>query len=156
MPDAPRPQMTDVTRALAHLADRVLVHRSAGLEPYVAHTLKLALQELELHIPGLDAPPNADAAKAFSQASEASLARGDERDALAYALRGLSCSPHDPGLHYLAASASIELGGIETALRLLYHTLWIHPGHVTARRDLDALRSFLEGDERDEREDRAA
>ena len=42
MPDAPRPQMTDVTRALAHLADRVLVHRSAGLEPYVAHTLKLA------------------------------------------------------------------------------------------------------------------
>ena len=83
MPDAPRPQMTDVTRALAHLADRVLVHRSAGLEPYVAHTLKLALQELELHIPGLDTPPNADAAKAFAQAAETSLSRGDERDALA-------------------------------------------------------------------------
>jgi tetratricopeptide (TPR) repeat protein len=148
--------MTDVTRALAHLADRVLVHRSAGLEPYVAHTLKLALQELELHIPGLEAPPNADAAKAFMQAAETSLSRGDERDALAYALRGLSCSPHDPALHYLAASACIELGGVETALRLLYHTLWIHPGHANARRDLEALRAFLEGDEADDRDDRAA
>jgi len=122
----------------------------------VAHTLKLALQELELHIPGLDTPPNADAAKAFAQAAETSLSRGGERDALAYALRGLSCSPHDPTLHYLAASACIELGGVETALRLLYHTLWIHPGHLNARRDLDALRSFLEGDEGEDREDRAA
>ena len=156
MPDAPRPQMTDVTRALAHLADRVLVHRAAGLEAYVAHTLKLALQELELHIPGLEPPPNADAAKAFAQASETALSRGDERDALAYALRGLSCSPHDPGLCYLAASACIELGGIETALRLLYHTLWIHPGHLNARRDLEALRAFMEGEETDQSDDRAA
>jgi hypothetical protein len=145
--------MTDVTRALAHLADRVLVHRSAGLEPYVAHTLKLALQELELHIPGLDTPPNADAAKAFAQASEASLSRGDERDALAYALRGLSCSPHEPNLCYLAAAACLELGGVESAMRLLYHTLWIHPGHTAARRDLDALKAFMEGEEG---EDKAA
>jgi hypothetical protein len=48
------------------------------------------------------------------------------------------------------------LGGVETALRLLYHTLWIHPGHLNARRDLDALKSFLEGDEGEDREDRAA
>jgi len=156
VPDAPRPQLTDVTRALAHLADRVLVHRAAGLEAYVAHTLKLALQELELHIPGLEPPPNPDAAKAFAQAAETSLSRGDERDALAYALRGLSCSPHDPVLCYQAACACIELGGVETALRLLYHTLWIHPGHANARRDLEALRSFLEGEEGEEREDRAA
>ena len=59
-------------------------------------------------------------------------------------------------LCYQAACACIELGGVETALRLLYHTLWIHPGHANARRDLEALRSFLEGEEGEEREDRAA
>ena len=63
------------------------------------------------------------------------------------ALRGLACAPHDPQLFYLSASACFELGAVEDALRLLYHTLWIHPGHRLARTDLEALTAFLDGSE---------
>ena len=144
MTDSPRPTLSDVTRALAHLADRVLVRKSLGLEPYVEHTLKLAIGELELLIPGLDPVPNAEAARAFAQAAGTALEGGDEREALSYALRGLSCSPHDPVLWYHAGAASIELGSLEVAMRLLWHALWIHPGYAAARRDLDAITSFYD------------
>ena len=144
MTDSPRPTLNDVTRALAHLADRVLTHHSAGLEPYVAHTLKLVMGELELLIPGLDPAPNAEAARAFAEAAEIALREGEEREALSYALRGLSCSPHDPVLWYRAGSACVEVGGMEIALRLLWHALWIHPGYADAQRDLVALTSFFD------------
>ncbi len=144
MTDVPRPTLSDVTRALAHLADRVLTRRSLGVEPYVAHTLKLAIGELELLIPGLDPAPNAEAGRAFAEAAEIALRDGDERESLSYALRGLSCSPHDPVLWYRAGSACVELGSLEIALRLLWHALWIHPGYLDARRDLDALTSFFD------------
>ncbi len=142
--DSPRPALSDVTRALAHLADRVLVRKPLGLEPYVAHTLKLVINELELLIPGLELPPNAEAARAFADASEVALRSGDEREALSYALRGLSCSPHDPVLWYLAGAACIEVGSLEMAMRLLWHALWIHPGYPAARRDLEALTGFFD------------
>jgi len=160
--DSPHPTLSDVTRALAHLADRVLVRKSLGLEPYVVHTLKLVLNELELLIPGLDPVPNAEAARAFADAAEIALRNGDEREALSYALRGLSCSPHDPMLWYFAGSACIEVGSLEIAMRLLWHALWIHPGYEAARRDLEALTSFFDptdGDRPEEdlsEEDRAA
>lgn len=144
MSDSARPTLSDVTRALAHLADRVLARRTPGLEPYVAHTLKLAIGELERLIPGLEPAPNAEAAKAFAEAAEVALGEGDEREALSYALRGLSCSPHDPVLWYRAGAACVEMGGVELALRLMWHSLWIHPGYADARRDLDALTSFFE------------
>jgi hypothetical protein len=54
-------------------------------------------------------------------------------------------------LWYVAASACFELGGVEDALRLLYHTLWIHPGHRAARDDLQALTAFFEGNDEEER-----
>ena len=98
VPDMPRPTLNELTRALAHLADRVLTRREPGLEPYMVHTLKLALGELEMLIPGLDPVPNAEAAKAFTEAAEVALQDGEEHEALSYALRGLSCSPHDPVL----------------------------------------------------------
>jgi len=142
--DSPRPALSDVTRALAHLADRVLVRKPLGLEPYVAHTLKLVINELELLIPGLDVPPNAEAARAFAEAAVTALQSGDEREALSYALRGLSCSPHDPLLWYLAGSACIEVGSVEMAMRLLWHALWIHPGYPDARRDLESLTCFFD------------
>ena len=147
MTDSPRPTLSDVTRALAHLADRVLTRKTPGLEPYVAHTLKLVMGELELLIPGLDSAPNAEAARAFAEAAEIALRDGDEREALSYALRGLSCSPHDPVLWYYAGSACVEVGGLEMALRLLWHALWIHPGYADARRDLDSLTSFFDAGE---------
>jgi hypothetical protein len=142
--DVPRPTLSDVTRALAHLADRVLTRQALGVEPYVAHSLKLVIGELELLIPGLDPAPNAEAGRAFAEAAEIALRDGDEREALSYALRGLSCSPHDPVLWYRAGSACVELGSLEIALRLLWHALWIHPGYTDARRDLDALTSFFD------------
>ncbi len=144
MSDSPRPTLSDVTRALAHLADRVLTRKAPGLEPYVAHTLKLVIGERERLIPGLEPAPNAEAARAFSEAAEVALGEGDEREALSYALRGLSCSPHDPVLWYRAGAACVETGGIEIALRLMWHALWIHPGYADARRDLDALTSFFD------------
>ena len=144
MTDSPRPALSDVTRALAHLADRVLVRKPLGLEPYVAHTLKLVMNELEQLIPGLDPAPNAEAARAFAEAAEVALRNGDEREALSYTLRGLSCSPHDPVLWYLAGSACIEVGSVEMAMRLLWHALWIHPGYPAARRDLEALTGFFD------------
>ena len=147
MTDSPRPTLNDVTRALAHLADRVLTHKSVGLEPYVAHTLKLVMGELELLIPGLDPAPNAEAARAFAEAAEIALREGEEREALSYALRGLSCSPHDPVLWYQAGSACVEVGSLEMALRVLWHALWINPGYADAHRDLAALTSFFDAGE---------
>ena len=166
--EMPRPTLSEVTRALAHLADRVLTRRAPGLEPYMAHTLKLAIGELEMLIPGLDPAPNAEAARAFTEAAEAALQDGEEHEALSYALRGLSCSPHDPVLWYLAGSACVEVGSLEMALRLMWHALWIHPGYADAQRDLDALTSFFDhgediptedlraADEADGEEERAA
>ena len=147
MTDLPRPTLNDVTRALAHLADRVLTRKSLGLEPYVSHTLKLVMGELEMLIPGLDPAPNAEAARAFADAAEIALRDGDEREALSYALRGLSCSPHDPVLWYRAGSACVEAGDLEMAMRLFWHALWINPGYEAAYRDLDSLTSFFDGGE---------
>lgn len=147
MSEAARPQLSDITRALTQMADRVLASRKAGLEPYVSGTLKLVLRELETWIPGLEPPPNPDAARAFAEATEIALRDGDAREAFSYALRGLSCAPHHPHLWYLAGAACVEVGGIEPAMRMMQHALWIHPGHRDARRDLEALTSFLDGHE---------
>ena len=68
----------------------------------------------------------------------------DAREALSRALRGLSFSPHHPGLYYVAATACFEYGAVEDAIRLLRHTLWIHPGHAAARRDLESLSAYLQ------------
>ena len=59
-------------------------------------------------------------------------------------LRGLSFAPHHPGLFFVIASACFEFGAVEDAIRLLRHTLWIHPGHTAARRDLESLNSYLQ------------
>jgi hypothetical protein len=136
--------LDDITRALADLADRVTEARSGPLEPYVHQNLRDIVFHLELHIPGLEPAPDADAANALGRAAQAALERGDEREALARGLRGLSFSPHDPNLFYCVASACFEFGAIELALRVLYHTLWIHPGHRAARADLMSLSAFLD------------
>ena len=150
MPDSSHPTILDITLALARLADRVADSKISGVEPYVSFTLRRALAELELHIPGLEPAPDTQAAEMFACSSEHALADGEDREALSRALRGLACAPHHPHLHYLAASACFELGAVEDALRLLYHALWIHPGHRQARQDLDALTAFLEGPEEEE------
>jgi hypothetical protein len=147
------PTQDDITRALAGLADRVSISTSDLLDPYVFQALRDVAYHLELHIPGLEPPPDAEAAEALTRAAQLALDRGNEREALSRALRGLSFAPHDPGLFYLAASACFELGSVELALRLLYHTLWIHPGHHAARADLESLTAFLEDNDE---EDRAA
>ncbi|HTM57535.1 MAG TPA: hypothetical protein VL123_03895 [Candidatus Udaeobacter sp.] len=147
MPDSSHPSILDITLALSRLADRVSDSDTPVVEPYVTFTLRRALAELELHIPGLDPPPDPDSAEHFRQSAEHALEDGDDREALSRALRGLACAPHDPQLFYLAASACFEMGAVEDALRLLYHTLWIHPGHRLARTDLEALTAFLDGSE---------
>jgi hypothetical protein len=145
--ESSHPSILDITLALSRLADRVSDCDAPGVEPYVTFTVRRAISELEQHIPGLEPPPDAESADHFRRSAERALEEGDDREALSRALRGLACSPHDPQLFYLAASACFEMGAVEDALRLLYHTLWIHPGHRLARTDLEALTAFLDGNE---------
>ena len=151
MSDSPRPSLSEITRALAALADRVTESDEAPPEPFVSERLRAAVLALQGFIPGLDPAPDVEAARGMLQSAERALQRGDGREGLARALRGLSYAPHHPGLWYVAASACFELGGVEDALRLLYHTLWIHPGHRAARDDLQALTAFFEGNDEGER-----
>ena len=144
MAESWQPTLNDLTQALTELSDRVMESRGKALDPYVCQTLRDVAFHLEYYIPGLDPMPDADAARALAKAAQAALDRGDEREAIARALRGLSFAPHDPALFYLAASACFEFGAVELAMRLLYHTLWIHPGHHAARADLESLSAFLD------------
>jgi len=147
------PTIGELTRALGRLADRVLESDEPQLENYVTQRLRTSLNELQRFIPGLDEPPDREAAKGLSRGAETALRRGHPREALSRSLRGLSFSPHEPLLCYLAASACFELGAVEGAMRLLTHTLWLHPGHHAARADLEALTAYF--DQRED-EDKAA
>lgn len=151
MSESWQPTLDDITAALADLADRVAQTNDRHIDPYVHQALRDIAFHLELYIPGLEEAPDRDGADALTRAAQMALDRGDEREALARALRGLSCAPHDPGLFYLAAGACFEFGAVELAIRLLYHTLWIHPGHRAARAELEALSAFLDDADEPER-----
>jgi hypothetical protein len=139
VPKSSRPTLADLTVVLSHLSDRVSAEQGRDLDPIVTVSLQRALLELRRFIPGYETPPDPHAARFFASGARAALEAGLHRDALARALRGLSFAPHDPNLHYLAASACLELGCVRDAVDLLLHTLWIHPGHPEAVRDLEAL-----------------
>jgi hypothetical protein len=137
------PTMQDILDAFERLSERVAAAPSSRLDPFVSASLRRACEELRRFIPGLEPPPDADAARFLSRAAYAALEDGDSREGLSRALRGLSFAPHHPGLFFAAASACFEYGAVEDAIRLLRHTLWIHPGHVSARRDMEALTAYL-------------
>ncbi|MGH7730070.1 MAG: hypothetical protein ACRENJ_02360 [Candidatus Eiseniibacteriota bacterium] len=144
MSESSRPSLDEIAVVFAHLADRVAAERARTLDPIVRLSLGRALTELRRHIPGLYTPPDVGAAAALASASADALRRSKLRAGLARALRGLSFAPHHPELHYLSASACLQLGAAEEAVRLLQHALWIHPGYGPARRDLEALSAFHE------------
>lgn len=145
------PSIEDITYALADLADRLSKSGATTVDPHVYRALRDIASHLEYHIPGLESPPDPESAEALERAAQMALDRGDEREALARTMRGLACSPHDPNLFYLAAGACFEYGAVELAIRLLYHTLWIHPGHRPARAELEALSAFLDDADEPER-----
>lgn len=144
MSESWQPTLDDIVAALVDLADRVSTSTSSRIEPYVHQALRDITSHLELHIPGLEEPRDRETAEALTRAAQMALDRGDEREALARALRGLSFAPHDPTLFYLAAGACFEYGAVELAVRLLYHTVWIHPGHRAARAEIESLSAFLD------------
>jgi hypothetical protein len=127
--------MHEILEAFERLAERVSSGSSSRLDGFVSLSLRRACEELRRFVPGFDTPPDAEGARFMARAANAALEDGDARETLARAVRGLSLSPHHPGLFYLAASACFEFGAVEDAMRLLRHTLWIHPGHRPARRD---------------------
>ena len=137
------PSLQDILDALERLSERTAVSPSSRLDPFISASLRRACEELRRFIPGLETPPDADAARFLARAAYAALEDGDSREALSRALRGLSFAPHHPGLFFAAASACFEYGAVEDAIRLLRHTLWIHPGHTAARRDLEALSAYM-------------
>ncbi len=137
------PLMEEILDALERLAERVANGSSSRLDDFVSLSLRRLMEELRRFIPGLDAPPDASGAHYLARASDAALQDGDARETLSRSLRGLALSPHSPNLWYLVASACFEFGTTEDAVRALRHTLWIHPGHRPARRDLSALNLYL-------------
>jgi hypothetical protein len=148
--DSTHPPLDDLLVALEHLAERVQNSRGHRLDPFVITTLRRIAAALRRYVPGLELPPDADAARFLSRAAHAALEDNDAREAMARALRGLSFAPHHPGLFYVVASACFEFGAVEDAIALLRHTLWIHPGHTAARRDLEALVAYRDGRSRDD------
>ena len=143
MSESALPSLQDILDAFERLSERAAAAPSSRMDPFVSASLRRSCEELRRFIPGLEPPPDADAARFLSRAAYAALEDGDAREALSRALRGLSFAPHHPGLYFAAASACFEYGAVEDAIRLLRHTLWIHPGHVAARRDLEALSAYL-------------
>jgi hypothetical protein len=139
MSKTPRRVLDEVQAALADLAHRVVVDPGSSLDLDLRDRLLDITDELELFIPGLDAPADPSAARQLTAAAAAALAHGRPRIALARSLRGLSYSPHHAELFYLASSACFELGATTEAVRLLAHTLWVNPGHARARSEMEAL-----------------
>jgi len=137
------PNLQDILDAFERLAERVSAYPASRLDPFVSGSMRRACEELRRFIPGLDDPPDADTARFLARAANSALEEGDAREALARSLRGLSFSPHHPGLFFAAATACFEYGAVEDAIRLLRHTLWIHPGHTGARRDLESLSAYM-------------
>lgn len=133
------PTLNDICDAFARMAERVSVSPTAKMDPFVSISVRRAAEELRRFIPGLDPAPDQGAADFLARAAYAALEDDNHREALARALRGLSFAPHHPGLWFAVASACFECGAVEDAVRSLRHTLWIHPGHTSARRDLEAL-----------------
>lgn len=144
MPSKQFPAIGELTRSLGRLADRVLESDEPQLENFVAQRLRTTMKELRRFIPGLDEPPDREAAKGLARGAETALRRGCPREALSRAFRGLSFSPHEPLLWYLASSACFELGDVEGAMRVLTQVLWLHPGHHAARADLEALTAYFD------------
>lgn len=144
MSNSSQPSIQDITDAFARLGERVAASPSSRLDPFVSISLRRACEELRRFIPGLDAPPDPEAARFLARAAYAAMEDNDAREALSRALRGLSFAPHHPGLFFVAATACFEFGAVEDAIRLLRHTLWIHPGHTAARRDLEALSAYMQ------------
>lgn len=142
MPEPTHPTLEELSMVLAHLADRVSADPDPTLDPIIGSSLRRVLEELQRHVPGLEPPPDAQAARVLANSAMAALQFARDREALARALRGLSFAPHHPELHYLAASACLELGAAQEGVALLMHALWINPGYADARRDLDTL-AFL-------------
>ncbi len=143
MSPSAHPSLQDILDAFARLGERVAASPSSRLDPFVSVSLRRACEELRRFIPGLDTPPDPEAARFLARAAYAAMEDNDAREALSRALRGLSFSPHHPGLFFVAATACFEYGAVEDAIRLLRHTLWIHPGHSGARRDLEALSAYM-------------
>jgi len=138
------PSLQDILDAFVKLGERVSASPASRLDPFVSMSLRRACEELRLYIPGLDAPPDPEAARFLARAAYAAMEDNDAREALSRALRGLSFAPHHPGLFFVAATACFEYGAVEDAIRLLRHTLWIHPGHSAARRDMEALSAYMQ------------
>ncbi len=138
------PSLDEIIVVLAHLANRAAAERGRNLDPIIGLSLDRAMTELKRHIPGLHEPPDRGAAAHLASASANALRRGKVRAALGRALRGLSFSPHHPDLWYLAGSACLQLGSAEIAIRLLQHSLWIHPRYRPALQDLESLAPFYD------------
>ena len=75
MSETKHPSIGELSRALGRLADRVLESEDPQLENYVTQRLRSTLHELQRFIPGLDEPPDREAAKGLSRGAETAQQR---------------------------------------------------------------------------------
>lgn len=137
------PSFQDILDAFGRLGERVAASSTTQLDPLIEISVRRAMKELRRFIPGLDPPPDPEAARFLVRAANAAMEDNDAREALSRTLRGLSFAPHHPGLWFLTATACFDYGELNMAVRVLRHVLWIHPGHTGARRDLEALVTYM-------------
>lgn len=147
-----QPTFPQLCNALGNLARCVAEHHEWSAENgrYVREGLRSIISHLQHFIPGLDPPPDPERAYQSFRTSQSALLWGHERQVFGTALEGLSFAPHDSRLWYVGATAAFDLGEVELAILMLYHILWINPGHKAARDDLEALTTFFEGAEGDD------
>ena len=55
--------LDEIERSFVDLADRVANERERWMDPYVDEAIRDLVYHLELHIPGLDTPPDPEAAQ---------------------------------------------------------------------------------------------
>jgi hypothetical protein len=82
MSEARHPSIGELRRALGRLADRVLESDDPQLETYITQRLRSTLNELQRFIPGLDEPPDREAARGLARGAETALRRNQPRESL--------------------------------------------------------------------------
>ena len=128
-----RPSLRTSSTPSRRLAGTVAASPSSRLDPFVSVSLRRACEELRRYIPGLDSPPDPEAARFLARAAYAAMEDNDAREALARALRGLSFSPH----HRACSSSPPRRASSSARWRMrsgFCVTLWIHPATAAARR----------------------
>lgn len=118
----------------------------AALDRETYATIHGAIRILIRDIPGFRPPPDAKAAETFLLEAQECRNHSYQRFALIACLHGLQNAPHQPQLWDTIAQVCLDLDEEDLAKLCLMHSLWINPGNIATRRQLDELQSEYDED----------